>query len=122
MYIQAFHPHQDYPVGMEIKNCQSNINNKSSCIVTSTVTCSVLTGSPSAPGGPWRQVFPADPSLQPTDSLADPGGPGGPGAPGSPFVPWLPKPALPWRRWTLKVSAIQHKRVSSSVILKVKFV
>lgn len=54
------------------------------------VTHSVLTGSPSAPGGPWRQVFPADPSLQPTESCigpGEPGGPGGPGGPGSPFVP-----------------------------------
>lgn len=56
---------------------------------------SVLTGSPSAPGGPWRQLFPPEPSLQDTESPTGPGGPGGPGVPGSPFVPWLPKPALP---------------------------
>lgn len=62
------------------------------------VTQSVLTGSPSAPGGPWRQVFPVDPSLHPTESPTvpgEPGGPGGPGGPGSPFVPEKPKPAVP---------------------------
>lgn len=88
MHLPAFHPHRDHP-----KN-QSNIRIKSSLFLI-VVTRSVLTGSPSAPGGPWRQVFPADPPLQPTASRTGPGEPGGPGGPGSPFVPEAPTPAAP---------------------------
>lgn len=77
------------------------------------INCSLLTGSPSAPGDPWGPGEPGgpagprapgteeatepslqtaeEPSLQTEDSVADPGGPGGPGGPGrpgSPLVPW----------------------------------